>query len=243
MHDAIGKEETLVFKDNTVFQETNYAWMVKMLCVEHATSFISDAINYIYRAASYERGRPLRYHILGLEQLNNFAKEQGIPGNWNFPSMLIELISSRPTVFAASMGSFPDLRSLAIRIVHGEFSAYIKKIPRDGEMSQENTVEIFLHCETLSDKLESGTVEATLPLSLLQSSCVLLSIWLEDNKDASENDAVKDLVKMLMRPREVDVAGESTERDKLDGLASARIAGSGKSVVPVESVSFFLLQY
>lgn len=234
LHDAIGKEETLNGEDNSVFQETNYAWMIKMLGVEHVNSFLSDVIKYVYRAASFERGRTLRFHILGLERLNAFAQKNDIPGNCNFPSMFIELISKRPTVFAASMGSFPDLRSLAIRIVHNEFSSYMKQSSsREGEMDEQSAVEISLFCGTLSNS-DRETMKVTLPLSLLQSACVLLSIWLEADKGAPEDVAVKDLVKMLMRPHETDGV------DTVDGLASARIAGSGESVVPVELVSLYL---
>jgi hypothetical protein len=152
--------------------------------------------------------------------------------------MLINLISKRPTILAETMSSFPDLRSTAIRIVHDEFSAYVANSPRNGELKEEATVEINLYCgAAMPDDSNCRAVEATLPLSLLESSCVLLSIWLDDDKEGSENQKARDLVRMLMRPHETGASEASAVDDSVDGLASTRIAGSGKSVVPVESVS------
>jgi hypothetical protein len=173
--------------------------------------------------------------VLALEKLTKFAMDKEIPGQWDFPSMLIRLISNRPTVFAATMGSFPDLRSLAIRVVHDEFSRHVEQPSDNSKVDSESGVEITLCCEPSSDSKDQA-VQATLPLSLLKSSCVLLSIWLEGDKDDVDSRAVGDLVRMLMRPQEAENGDESGE-NKVDGLASARIADSGKSAIPVESVS------
>jgi integrator complex subunit 1 len=250
LHDAIGKDESISLRspeqDIETFQNTNYAWMIKMLSVEHTSSVISDAIKCIYRAASFERGRTLRFHVVALQHLTNYAIDKKIGETWNYPSMLIDLISKRPTVFAATMGSFPDLQSMAIRIAHDEFRAYIisDSTKSKGDMQDEATVKITLYNEGASsanhangDSKDDGTVQATLPLSLLQSSCVLLSIYLDDDKDLAENQTVRDLVKMLMREEQAYQDGGDGDNSLGAGLSSARIAGSGKSIVPVESVS------
>jgi integrator complex subunit 1 len=256
LHDAIGKEET--GESDSTFAKSKCAWMINMLHVEHVTSIISEAIKHMVRtllafavfhlpsflitpkarAASFERGRVLRFLVLSLDKLTNFAKNKEIPGEWNFASMLIGLISSRPTVFAATMGSFPDLRSLAIRVVHDEFNKYTD-IPSDdnAKADVEYACEITLCCKPSSDS-NGETVTAFLPLYLLQSSCVLLSIWLDGDNYDEDSRAVDSLVKMLMRPQEVDDGDESEENEKIDGLASARLAETGKSAIPVESVSF-----
>lgn len=240
LNDALGKEETISIDYNSSFRKTHFGWMIKVLHVQHTTSVLNDVIKYIYRAASFERGKTLRFHVLALDHLTKFAKEKDIPGNWNFPSMLINLISKRPTVLAATMSSFPDLRSTAIRIVHDEFRAYTAKARRTDELKEEATVGIKLFCE--ADVPHGGNhrvVDATLPLSLLESSCVVLSIWLDDNENVAENQKARALVRMLMRPQETGGLDESSEvHDGGDGLAGARIMGSGKTVVPVESVSF-----
>ena len=74
-----------------------------------------------------------------------------------------------------------------------------------------------------------------MPVSLLEASCVILSIWLEETKDIEDRRAVTALVKMLMKIPE-DVRGSSEIQDS-GGLASARLCAMGKSAIPVESVS------
>jgi hypothetical protein len=189
----------------------------------------------------------LRSLVLALQRHMTFAQEEKIPGTWDFPSMLIGLISTRPTVFAAAMGTFPDLRSRAIRVVHDEFDMYIHNSLTKTAVDVEAAIAITLR-HSLSPDSESALVEVTLPLALLQSASVLLSIWLGDDDivDAdtmsktngkADGAAVADLVRLLMRPQEFQNDIESEKAELLDGLASARIAGSGKNAVPVESVS------
>jgi hypothetical protein len=177
----------------------------------------------------------------------HFAREEKIPGTWDFPSMLIGLISTRPTVFAAAMSTFPDLRSRAIRVVHDEFDTYIHNSLKKTAVDVEAAIAITLRYLPSPDSV-SALVEVTLPLALLQSASVLLSIWLGDDeivhadtksKKTGNGDgaAVDDLVCMLMRPQDFQNDVDSEKAELLDGLASARIAGSGKNAVPVESVS------
>eukprot|EP00980_Cylindrotheca_fusiformis_P019890 scaffold7000_cov132-Cylindrotheca_fusiformis.AAC.3 len=235
LHDALGKEESISIDNNTSFRNTNFGWMIKMLYVRHARSIMSDAIKYIHRAASFERGKTLRFHVLALEQLTTFAKENSVGGNWDFPLMLIDLISKRPTVLAATMSSFPDLRSMAIRIVHEEFNSYVALSPKNGKLKEETTVQIKLLCGiSIPDDSNCQAVHVSLPWSLLESACVLLSIWLDDDEKGSENKKARDLVRMLMRQQD-NGGSESSDSDDVDGLASARLAGSENSVVPVES--------
>ena len=183
------------------------------------------------RAASFERGRTLRFIVLALERLTKAAAEKNLPGEWDFSSMLVELISNRPTVFGATMSSFSDLGALAISLVHGELKHRINESDAM-EIDSGSEVEILL-CN--ADKGEG--VSATLPLPLLQCSCVLLSIWsVGDNGSGERSDAVDDLVRMLMKPQGTE-DDDSRQSIKSSGLASARFAGSGKSAIPVESVS------
>ena len=55
--------------------------------------------------------------ILALEKLVVVACEKKI-GQVDFSSLLIGLVSDRPTVLASAMSTYPDLRSLAVRIVY-----------------------------------------------------------------------------------------------------------------------------
>jgi hypothetical protein len=174
-----------------------------------------------------------------------FAKNKDIAGTWDFPSMLIDLISRRPSVCAPALSAFPDLRSLAIRVVHDEFDVYAQKSSKDGGMEVGPSVVITL-CHSPAAETKDKAVEVTLPLALLQSASVLLSIWKEEDDDAESTtmdnnneaaQAVNDIVRMLMHPQEGEISDEPEKANCTDGLASARIAGSGKNAVPVESVS------
>ena len=117
-------------------------------------------------------------------------------------------------------------------MVHKEFKRYIDNEAAADVSDSETLVEIGLLYRTAMGS-EDQSVESTLPLSLLKSSCVLLSIWLGDEKDGHDDNAVEDLVRMLMRP----TAAENADDLNINGLASAKIASTGKSAIPVESVS------
>jgi hypothetical protein len=183
----------------------------------------------------------------------DLAREKGIVGSWNFPSMLIDLLSSRPTVFAEAMDAFPDLRSLAIRVVRTEFDSFLSKASNRVAMELDSPAVIIVICQSqMAPEAADKVVEAKLPLALLQSACVLLSIWRDENAakqienvaelmPKAKNDdaalAVEELVQMLLRDDKLENIDEAEDADMVLGLASAKIAGSGKSAVPVESVS------
>jgi integrator complex subunit 1 len=255
LHDAIGNHTS--GEPDEVFAKSNCSWMVNILHVEHCGSILRDSIGYLVsfamtrfdgnifdssffslqnfktRAASFERGRILRFVVLALERLTISAADKKLPGKWDFTGMLVELISNRPTVFAATMGSFPDLRSLAISLVHSEFKKYIEK-SSGKEINSGLEVEILLCAD---DEAAEGA-SAILPLSLLQCACVLLSIWLENDEEKGDRgEAVDELVRMLMKPQETDRDDDSKPKSKPNGLASAHFTCSGKSAIPVESVS------
>lgn len=247
LHDALGKGLTEDIPEP--FSQSNCGWMVNILHVRHAYVIVSDAIMHLARAASFERGRVLRFVILALDILTKYAESQQLMAGFRFPSVLVGLISSRPTVFASTMASFSDLRSLAIKVVNEEFRQYTAAPPvlgMDGEMTQtaKDACEIILCSNESSDEVQAST-KVTLPLSLLESSCVLLSIWLEDSTDTEDSRAVASLVKMLMRTTESNVITDKCGEEFLSGLASAKLCANGKSAIPVESVSnkFGTLEY
>ncbi len=242
LHDAIGKSVTGDLPDP--FSQSNCGWMVNLLNVQHASIIVGDAILHLARAASFERGRVLRYLILALNTLTMYVGAEKLSGGIHFPAVLVSLISSRPTVFASTMATFPDLRSLAIRVVNDEFMQYIEVVP--GEVTSvgiaegmKNACDIILCCKALNDESQEAT-KVRLPLSLLESSCVLLSIWLEDSTEAKDSRAVQSLVKMLMRTTDSNENTGECEDEFLSGLASAKLSATGKSAIPVESVSELL---
>ena len=113
--------------------------------------------------------------------------------------MLIGLVSSRPAVFAETLGSFPDLRALAISVVHNEFSRYSD--PENLDDAADVAVpmaEITLY----SDDSTSMNKKTALPLPLLESACVILSIWIDRDHKDKDREAIESLVRMLMQPNE-----------------------------------------
>jgi hypothetical protein len=185
-------------------------------------------------AATFERGKVLCSVLMALEKHIEFAETHKIEVAWNFSTLLVRLISSRPGVYAEAMDTFSDLRSLAIRVAHDEFSRCAKQQAGGVEGGPDGVVIVKLFPTSFSK-----TEEVKLPLSLLKSISVLLSIW-KDHDDQGDKDttgagAVNELVGSLMRSS-TEEGSEVLENNSV-GLASAVMADSGLKAVSVESVS------
>lgn len=225
---AIGKED-LKDMDQT-FAGSNHAWAINMMHVEHAKSILGDAVKRLAVAASFERGGNLRYLVLALHKIESFSMANNLLGDWKFTSLLIELLSRRPTVFAGALSSYVDLRSLAIQVVSEEFQLYVEK--KDvSDTSEDTVVDISLHAK------DGVLTQVQMPLALLQSSCVLLSIWSEDKKNDRDSVYIEDLVTILMKSRESEENSitQTDEVEDIGGLASAKCVKTKRSAVPVES--------
>jgi integrator complex subunit 1 len=235
LQNAIGKEELQDF--DPTFAGSNHTWIMNMIHVPHAISILADAVQHLETAASFERGSNLRFLVLALHKINTFALDNALAGDWNFASMVVALISRRPTVFAAALSSFSDLCSLAIHAVLDEFKFYIEK-SRDDEISQTRfMVQISLFRIPFEVKgVEGRHTKTVLPLALLQSSCVLLSIWSGDSQNATDITLIEGLLKMLMEARGSSSIDDDEEVvDEIGGLASAIFVDSQKSAISVES--------
>lgn len=135
----------------------------------------------------------------------------------SFPDLLISLISNRPGVLAETMSSFSELRSIVLRVVRAEFGMIGE--PSNGESSTSNTVRLKLR------KASSFNYDVVrVPLALLLSTCVLLSIW----EDAERRLSIDELVDALLRSK--------VDEEEDIGLASATIADSSLPALTVESV-------
>jgi len=171
----------------------------------------------------------LRSLVVALEKHIAFAEQNDMQVERKFSELLIRLISNRPSVFAAAMDSYSDLRSLSVRVLHSIFTENVKRTDDAVESMPVVAIKLFktrVH--------EGGMVE--LPLTLLQSMCVVLSIW-KDGGSEDEIDvvsAIEDFATALLRPDSDDHADVDT------GLASAKVRDDGVvEAVPVESVSSF----
>jgi hypothetical protein len=74
-----------------------------------------------------------------------------------------------------------------------------------------------------------------MPLSLLQASCVILSIWFAKEDNRKDTVAIEGLARMLMRSPGNDAMAIETSSEQNDGLASAKIADTHHHAVSVES--------
>ena len=235
LHDSIGQEIDGDLREP--FAKSNCGWMLNLLNLKHINSILPGAIRRLSQAASFERGRVLRFLVLALDKLSEVATEKKLMEGYRFSSTLIDLISSRPTIFASTMVLFPDLRSLAIRLVDSEFELHLSDtIQNDmtpGEVKR--LCNIVLCCSPIG---ESGSqpINAVLPAALIESSCVLLSIWSEE-----DGKAIESLVRMLMRGDERVSDGDNDSDQRGIGLASATLSLSGQPAIPVESVSVLFL--
>ena len=160
-------------------------------------------------------------------ELISHASKNDIQGDWNFASVFIGLISSRPSVCAEALDRFADLRTLGIRTVYEEFQKCTEDSSR---ISQDAAVMVTL-CRVI------------LSLPLLEASAVLLSIWKDANgavnidsngaekyslEEKEAESQIQNLANMLLHP----IEGQESD----GGLASATILESERSAVSVESV-------
>lgn len=155
--------------------------------------------------------------IVALEAYLHRARSIGLEIQRTFPDLLVDLISNRPGVLAETMSSFTELRSLVVRVVRGEFILSVKADPRVASASEMVDLKI-----RTTPTLDLGAVRV--PLALLLSTCVLLSIW----QDADDNESVDELVDALMRT--------SVDDDEDIGLGCATLAESKLPALSVESV-------
>ena len=213
--------------------EDSSSWMHKVLIVEHSKSLVRSAIKHMSKAATYERGKVLKSLVFALNEYISYAEKEGLENEVRFPVLLAGLISLRPSVYAEALDRFSDLLELVVSVMHGEISrlASVTGTQTDGAQAI-----IWLDV--------AGTEkEARVSLDLLQSCCVLLSIWDEESADTTkddgeektkESDPVQDLVQALLKPNE-----RSPDRETL-GLAGAKYIDTDELAVSVESVSFNL---
>ena len=180
-------------------------------------------------AAAFERGNVLRSLIVALERTIQFAAAKKVEVEWRFPSLLVHLISRRPSVYAEAIDAFLDLRTLAVNVVHDEFARFASTAHQTTDDETEAKIQVNLHKNPFA---ESGTVR--LPLSVMRSTAVLLSTWKDEysNDEKELSSLVSKLVGALMRTKESpsDAVNDS-------GLSDVANKSEDSNAVPVELVS------
>jgi len=186
-----------------------------------------------HTAASLDRGRVLCSLVMALEEHIAFAEAKSIKIGPKFAEVVVELVSTRPSIFAEAMDSFPQLRALVIRGVHSEFFRYVQDDSKEDPVDLKEAVMLWPRLSTAKQSLG-----IRMPLAVILSISVVLSIWRDAKGDEKSESAsaISALVDALMR---VDVKDNENGSDV--GLASAALVDSGLGALSVESVSEFAL--
>lgn len=228
-------QETLAELNKTVedqsFSGARCTWLHSLLLLEHVDALLPDAIVHISHGLSHERGRVLRAFTLSLKKYIDVASSKGISGEWKFSSSLCDLTSSRQSICSDAFARFRDLRELAINVIYDDFKRYLElEVGGVGSIEDETDVQ-FTPCRSSGN----GDLKCVrLSLSLLQSACVLLSIWKDTGDPNDESKAlVNELANILMFPFD---SPESLllAADGVEGVASATMVDSGERAVSVD---------
>jgi hypothetical protein len=136
-----------------------------------------------------------------------------------FPSLLVALVSSRPTEFLEAFSNYPVICAVASTAVHTEFS-------RCCDAPNDRTL-VGL---TMSMSAESSCKDVTIDIPVIMAVAVVLSVWRKDVEyDENATKSADFLCDALF-------LSESALDGKVTGLASAKLPGN--KTVPVEPVSF-----
>lgn len=202
-----------------------------LLEVKHAEAIVSRAIKYISQGLAFEKGKTLRALVVALDKYISFASERKTEGSWNFASILFSLISSRHVVCSEAMDRFPDFRSVAIAFIHREFLHRIRDTDNESDDDAEEERVLIRLCPSTTEKDVAGK-NVSVPLALLQSVCVLLSIAKDKEKsdiDPAAKDAMQQLADALLYPCD----GRDVGNERASGFASATL-GSGDRAINVD---------
>ena len=217
------------------FHAARCTWLHGLLLVKHATSMVTCVIHYISQALKYETGRVLRAELLSLDRYIRFAAEHDVKGSWDFPSILCSLVSRRHAVFSGAMERFTDVKTMSIKVIHSEFKSYLAT-NRENEIPDGDLAVGFSPCSLDVDLAgEESNKRVIIPLSLLESTCVLLSTWKAVGTAAEEdsNRLINELANIMMHPYEVN-QDVSAQPAKNEGAISAVLNDSGKPAVAVD---------
>ena len=231
-------QEALTKQNATVTDKSFHAarctWLHGLLLVEHASAIVASSIHYLSQALKYESGRVLRAELISLDIYIRFAATHDVTGSWDFSSILCGLISKRHTVFSDVINRFADLQTLSVKVIHVEFKSYLWR-DRSNDISINDCAVDFIPCWT--DALPGGGDKkgVTLSLSLLESTCVLLSTWKMGDLDTEtiSDSLITELANILMHPYEIHQNLQTSASEK-EGAVGAVLKGNGKPAVNVE---------
>ena len=217
-------------------EQANCGWLDGILHIDHIKRLLPDAIHHLSGALGYERGRVLRALVGSLKKYMDLASKWGLPGDWNFSQRLCELVSSRRNVCAEAMNRFVDFQDLCVNIIHDGLIMAMKTTKQDYDEEMPKFAVQLIPCRSY----KNGEIKQIhLSLSLLRSTCVLLSTWRPSETSgpgASSESSINELANVLMFPHDTPQS-VLLEADGVEGVASAKIIETGKPAVLLDEVS------
>lgn len=165
--------------------------------------------------------------VFSLQKHVEFAAFNKIDVRYPFPEILTQLICTRPLVCVEAMDSNTQFLELAINALHSELINYTNANPSslDGNSS---------------DSLNSNEIplvqgEMKIPSLLVQSICVVLSIWNDQTVSDQSEIAVINMADALLYRDDIDADG--TRRPFCEDLL-----GEGRSIISLENVRILLFR-
>lgn len=159
---------------------------------------------------------------MSLQKHIDYAALNKIDVRSEFPVILTHLLCTRPLVCVEAMDSNVQFFELAINSLYSEFSKYTDAISSSLDV---NSSESPISYMTPSVKGEFKKV----PLLLLQSICVILSIWNDQIISDESKNALQNMGDSLLYRDDNDAADIRT-------LASVDLLAEGRSVISLENV-------
>jgi len=169
---------------------------------------------------------------MALEEHLNFAKLKVIETGPKFADAVVDLVSSRPSVFAEAIDSFADLRSLVIRITRSQF---VDCLEAGSESNRAGAVNAVIVKPRKVSPLSCS--EMRLSLSVIRSISVVLSTWVDSFDDDESKTSIELLSEALLRSGFQE--SQEAEGDSA-GLTGAVMEESKLAAVTVDWVSLLL---
>lgn len=158
---------------------------------------------------------------MSLQKHIHFANSRKLDMRYQFPEILTRLICTRPLICMEAMDSNGEFFDLAANALHAELSNHVKT---NHSMAVGNAIVKPHSCKTT---IVYG--EMKVPLRLLQSLCVVLSIWNHQNVSDESKIAIGNIADALLHRYE-------NETDSNNGLASVILVDGERSLISLENV-------
>lgn len=158
---------------------------------------------------------------MSLQQHMRFADSHKIDMRYQFPVILTRLICTRPLICMEAMDSNVEFLDLATNSLHAELSNYVKTnhSTADGDS--------IVTPHPYKSTIVYG--EMKVPLRLLQSLCVVLSIWNYQNVCDESKNAIGSIADALLHRDE-------NETDGNKGFTCVTLVSGGRSLISLENV-------